>query len=91
MTHAAWSFNTDGSVYSPAIGDAIVAGYLNRVDLSAEERAALPVLARGACLRFLLTRLYDWINTPADAMVSRKDPLAFLRRLEYYTTHGLDA
>ena len=91
VTHAAWCFSADGSVYNPAIGDAILAGYLNRVDLSAEERAALPILARGACLRFLLTRLYDWINTPPGAMVSRKDPLAFLRRLEYYTTHGLVA
>jgi homoserine kinase type II len=89
VTHAAWSFNADGSVYNAAIGDAIVAGYLSRVKLDAVERAALPILARGACLRFLLTRLYDWINTPADAMVSRKDPLAFLRRLDHYTAHGL--
>lgn len=91
VTHAAWSFNTDGSVYNPAIGDAVVAGYLNRMDLHAAERSALPILARGACLRFLLTRLYDWINTPAGAMVSRKDPLAFLRRLDHYTVHGLAA
>lgn len=91
VTHAAWSFSADGSVYNAAIGDAIVAGYINKVDLNAAERASLPILARGACLRFLLTRLYDWINTPADAMVSRKDPLAFLRRLEYYTAHGLIA
>ncbi len=91
VTHSAWSFSADGKKFNPDIGDAIVAGYLNRVVLSAEERAALPILARGACLRFLLTRLYDWINTPPGAMVSRKDPLAFLRRLEYYTAHGLVA
>ena len=89
VTHAAWSFNSDGSVYNAAIGDAIVAGYMNKVELYAAECAALPILARGACLRFLLTRLYDWINTPADAMVSRKDPLAFLRRLDHYTAYGL--
>ncbi len=91
VTHAAWSFNADGSVYNPAIGDAIVAGYLNQVVLNDAERAALPILARGACVRFLLTRLYDWINTPPDAMVSRKDPLAFLRRLDHYTAHRLVA
>ena len=89
VTHAAWSFSADGSVYNAKIGDAIVAGYHKRADLNAAERASLPILARGACLRFLLTRLYDWINTPADAMVSRKDPLAFLRRLDHYTAHGL--
>jgi homoserine kinase type II len=91
VTHSAWSFSADGRIYNANIGDAIIAGYLNRVKLGDAERAALPVLARGACLRFLLTRLYDWINTPADAMVSRKDPLAFLRRLDHYTEHGLKA
>ena len=91
VTHAAWSFSADGSVYNAKIGDAIVAGYHKRADLNAAERASLPILGRGACLRFLLTRLYDWINTPADAMVSRKDPLAFLHRLDHYTAHGLVA
>ena len=42
------------------------------------------MLARGACLRFLLTRAWDWLNTPADALVVRKDPLAYLRRLDWY-------
>ena len=55
-----------------------------RVRLSTEERLAFPILARGACLRFLLTRAWDWLNTPADAMVTRKDPIAFLRRLDFY-------
>jgi homoserine kinase type II len=52
--------------------------------LSVEEREALPVLARGAAMRFLSTRAYDWINTPQDALVVRKDPLAFARRLAFY-------
>ena len=54
--------------------------------LSAPERIALPDLARGAALRFLLTRLYDWINTPADALVQRKDPLEYLARLLFFQT-----
>jgi homoserine kinase type II len=91
VTHSAWSFDADGRNYRPEIGDAIVAGYTAHIALTPAEIEALPILARGACTRFLLTRLYDWINTPADAMVSRKDPLAFLRRLDHYTAHGLVA
>ena len=52
--------------------------------LSARERESLPTLCKGACLRFALTRAWDWLNTPADAMVTRKDPLAFWRRLSTY-------
>ncbi|MFO1240274.1 MAG: homoserine kinase [Sphingomonadaceae bacterium] len=84
ITHAAWSFQNDGTGFDAAIGDAILAGYAETFGLSDEERAAFPILARGACLRFLLTRAWDWLNTPADALVTRKDPLAFLRRLEHY-------
>jgi homoserine kinase type II len=91
VTHSAWSFDADGRNYRPEIGDAIVAGYTAHIALTPAEIEALPILARGACTRFLLTRLYDWINTPADAMVSRKDPLAFLRRLDHYTANGLTA
>jgi homoserine kinase type II len=85
VTHAAWSFSNDGANYNAEVGKALLEGYASGGELLAEERHALPVLARGASLRFLLTRLYDWINTPADAMVTRKDPLAFLKRLEYYS------
>jgi homoserine kinase type II len=42
-------------------------------------------------MRFLMTRAYDWLHTPADALVTRKDPLAFARRLSFYQTHGGDA
>ena len=35
-------------------------------------------------MRFLATRAYDWLNTPAGALVTRKDPMAFARRLEFY-------
>ena len=63
---------------------ALTGGYESGFGLSSEERAAFPALARGACLRFLLTRAWDWLNTPADALVTRKDPLGFLRRLDFY-------
>jgi homoserine kinase type II len=81
VTHSAWAFAPD---YDPGVGDALVAGYEAEHPLLPEERAAFPALARGACLRFLLTRAWDWLNTPADALVTRKDPLAFLHRLDHY-------
>ena len=81
VMHSAWCFTPD---FSPALGEALIAGYESEHPLLAEERATFPTLARGACLRFLLTRAWDWLNTPADALVTRKDPLAFLRRLDHY-------
>ena len=84
VAHAAWSFENDGTGYNAAVGDALIAGYDTAFGRSEAEQAAFAVLARGACLRFLLTRAWDWLNTPADAIVTRKDPLAFLRRLEHY-------
>ncbi len=84
ITHSAWSFDAAGAPVDPAIGRALLAGYRTTAALSDAEVAALPVLARGACIRFLLTRAWDWINTPPDALVTRKDPLAYLRRLDWY-------
>ena len=52
--------------------------------LSTAERDALPVLARGAALRFLLTRLYDWLTVPPGALVTPKDPLEYLRKLRFH-------
>ena len=84
VTHAAWAFEGDGTGYNAAVGDALIGGYQASFRLNDAEAAAFNTLARGACLRFLLTRAWDWLNTPADAMVTRKDPLAFLRRLDHY-------
>ncbi|MBW8784328.1 MAG: homoserine kinase [Novosphingobium sp.] len=84
VTHAAWCFDADGRRFDPALGATLLAGYEAVRPLSDRERAALPLLARGAALRFVLTRAYDWVNTPPGALVTRKDPLAFARRLEFY-------
>ncbi len=84
VTHAAWSFDAEGENFNAAVGDALIAGYDAAFGRSGSEQAAFTILARGACLRFLLTRAWDWLNTPADALVVRKDPLAFLRRLDFY-------
>lgn len=83
VTHVSWSFDPANS-YLPDVGDALVTGYDESFGRTEAERAAFDILARGACLRFLLTRAWDWLNTPADALVTRKDPLAFLTRLEHY-------
>ncbi|NJC32865.1 homoserine kinase type II [Sphingomonas jejuensis] len=87
VMHSAWAFDTEGHPID-GVGPALVSGYAARFGLLAEERAALPVLAEGACIRFMLTRAWDWLNTPADALVTRKDPLAYLRRLEWYQANG---
>lgn len=84
VTHSAWVFSNDGSRFFADRSDALLAGYESGHGLSDAERAAFPTLCRGAALRFLLTRAYDWINTPPDALVTRKDPLAYLRRLDFY-------
>jgi homoserine kinase type II len=84
VTHAAWCFADGGRRFDSALSRALLAGYGSVRPLLDQERAALPVLARGAALRFLTTRAYDWLNTPADALVTRKDPLAFARRLQFY-------
>jgi homoserine kinase type II len=88
VTHSAWAFENDGSALRADVGRALLDGYESRFGLSREERAALPALARGAALRFTLTRAWDWLNTPPDALVARKDPLAFLRRLDAYADRG---
>ena len=84
VTHAAWCFDVSGEGFRPDLSAALLAGYESVRPLSTAERAALPLLARGAALRFTLTRAFDWMNTPAGALVTRKDPMAFARRAEFY-------
>ncbi|HMO68068.1 MAG TPA: homoserine kinase [Novosphingobium sp.] len=84
VTHAAWCFDADGARFLPDVSAALLAGYRAVRPLSDAELAALPLLAGGAALRFLSTRAYDWLHTPADALVTRKDPMAFARRLRFY-------
>jgi homoserine kinase type II len=81
----AWCFEADGS-FNITKGRALLKGYDAVRSLTAAERQALPILARGSALRFLLTRAYDWINTPADALVKRKDPGEYARRLRFHQT-----
>jgi homoserine kinase type II len=79
----AWCFEADGS-YNVTKAHALLSAYQRLRPLAAAERAALPVLCRGAAIRFLLTRLYDWMTTPPGALVTRKDPLEYLRKLRFF-------
>ena len=84
VTHSAWCFSPDGRGFDAAVSDALLQGYHANLTLNSEEIQMLPILARGSALRFTLSRAYDWINTPPDALVTRKDPMAFARRLTFY-------
>ena len=63
----AWCFEKDMS-FNITKGQAFLRGYEEVRPITPAERAAMPTLARGAALRFLLTRAYDWLNTPKDAL-----------------------
>jgi homoserine kinase type II len=79
----AWCFEADFS-FNVTKARAMLSAYAATRPLSAAEQAALPVMCQGAALRFLLTRLYDWLHTPPGALVTRKDPLEYLRRLRFH-------
>ncbi|MEI9886704.1 MAG: homoserine kinase [Rhizomicrobium sp.] len=79
----AWCFEADGA-YNVTKGQSLIAAYRARRTLTAAEIAALPVLAGGAALRFLLTRLYDRIHHDPTALVRPKDPRDYSRRLRFH-------
>lgn len=79
----AWCFSADYE-FDFAKGAAMIAAYQQVRPLNAAERAALPLLARGSALRFLLTRLVDWLNVPPGAVVTPKDPLEYLKKLRFH-------
>ncbi|MGI8944144.1 MAG: homoserine kinase [Qipengyuania sp.] len=91
VAHAAWSFDKRGAWYGAAIGDALVEGYQSVRVLDPRERDSLVLLAQGACLRFIVSRAEDWFETPSGALVERKDPMDFARRLEFYRSSGQSA
>lgn len=81
----AWAFEPDGAFnYSKAKN--LISGYESVRPLGDDEKRAFPSLCRGAALRFFLTRLIDWTETPADALVKPKDPLDYAARLRFHRT-----
>ena len=91
----AWCFESDVSL-NVTKARALLAHYMNVRAFTPEEIAALPILARGAALRFLLTRLYDWLTVPAGALVVPKDPVEYYKKLRFHRSvsdaadYGLD-
>jgi homoserine kinase type II len=92
----AWCFEPDGS-FNVTKARLLVGQYHAARPLDATELAALPLLARGSALRFLLTRLYDRLNQTAGALVRPKDPLEYLKKLRFHrgisgpAAYGIDA
>jgi homoserine kinase type II len=79
----AWCFENDLS-FNMTNARALLSAYEKTRPLNKDELAALPLLARGAAMRFLMTRVNDWISTPEDALVSRHDPIEYLRKLRFH-------
>ena len=79
----AWCFERDNS-FNITKAKRMLSAYRKERDVSEAEIAALPVIARGAALRFLLTRLYDWLNHPEGALVKPKDPREYLSILQFH-------
>jgi homoserine kinase type II len=79
----AWCFEPDHS-FNVTKARAFLGAYGRARKLSDAEQDALPLLARGAAMRFLLTRLVDWLNVPPGALVRPKDPLEYVRKLRFH-------
>jgi homoserine kinase type II len=79
----AWCFEPDVA-FNVTKSKSLIAAYAKHRTLSAAEREAIPVLACGAALRFLLTRLFDWLNRDPTALVRPKDPRDYSRRLRFH-------
>ena len=91
----AWCFEPDLS-FNITKARLLLSAYRRKRALAPGELEALPILARGSALRFLLTRLYDWLFHPPGAFVKRKDPLEYLAKLRFHrrvsgpSAYGLD-
>lgn len=83
----AWCFEKDFS-FNLTKGTALLAGYQSVRPLSPAEREALPMLARGSALRFMLTRLYDWLTVPDGGLVIKRDPTEYIRRMRFHRAIG---
>ncbi|TJW89273.1 MAG: homoserine kinase [Mesorhizobium sp.] len=79
----AWCFEKDFS-FNLTKGTALLAGYQSVRPLEGGEKAALPMLARGSALRFMLTRLYDWLTIPNGGLVMKRDPTEYIRRMRFH-------
>ncbi len=79
----AWCFEPHGE-FNATKARTLSRAYMSISQLPAEDVTALPILCRGAALRFLLTRLFDWLNAVDGALVKQKDPLEYVQRLRFH-------
>jgi len=89
VTHAAWCFLADNT-YSAELGSALLSGYEAVRPLTLDERRLLPEIAKGATIRFVASRAEDWLDTPDDALVTKKDPMQFAARWDFYDRNGAE-
>lgn len=91
----AWCFETDGS-FNVTKARVMLQAYREVREITESEYYTLPILARGSAMRFLLTRLYDWLNHPEGAFVQPKDPLEYYAKMRFHraiigpSAYGLD-
>ncbi len=81
----AWCFD-EGGQFSSTKAEKFLSGYQSIRKFSDEEKKALPVLIRGSAIRFLLTRMYDWLNVPDNAIVIPKSPIEYIIKVKFHQT-----
>ena len=85
----AWCFDNDEN-YNFKKAKSLILGYNSKKKITESEYKAISILSQGAALRFLLTRLYDWFNTPKTAILSKKNPLEYLNKLRFFRDNKFD-
>ncbi len=85
----AWCFEEHNTLNIEKVKN-LIKGFTLHNNLTKDELFSLNILAKGACLRFLITRLFDWYNTPENSYVKRKDPQEYIDKLLYFNSNILD-
>lgn len=85
----AWCFDKNNSLNIYKVKK-LIKGFTSHNQLTNDELNSLHILSKGASLRFLLTRLFDWFNTPKNGYVKRKDPQEYIEKLVYFETHSFN-
>ena len=84
----AWCFDKN-DIFYPKKASNLISGYNSKRTLSNAEFDNLSILSQGAALRFLLTRLYDWFNTPKEILITKKNPTEYLNKLRFFKNNVL--
>ena len=85
----AWCFDENNMLNVDKV-KSLIKGFTLHNKLTKSELSNLHILSKGASLRFLLTRLFDWFNTSDKSYVTRKDPKEYIEKLDYFNTHSLN-